>query len=210
MVLTRRLGSSFVLVVAMALPGLAPAQTGDLAAPGSAGHYREILTEGLRSDRIDFVALREAYARDPSYDGSSRLWEMFAERMMADQMGTLPPEWTNDEVTAAIIEDFPLLETHYAAFMYYRSLSDPAAVGLVDGAAGMFQDLMKVVLATERPGPEGPIYTVLSVSEEYMVLQALGREHTAQALVEIDGRPHDRMDTAEGPVFFDISAFFGR
>ena len=54
-----------------------------------------------------------------------------------------------------------------------------------------------------------PTYVVGSVSEEYQILAREGLRPGTQALVvDAAGRSYDIIDTPEGPVLFDINAFF--
>ena len=179
-------------------PVPASAQLTDLLPEGA---YGTALGTALQTGAFDFAALRASYAADPAYTGRSRL---------RDHDPASSPKWTEDDVLRAIFADFPLLDTHMAAFDHYRTAPLPNAGDLTDAHAMFYRDILEVILATRREGPDGPVFTVLSIAEEYAVLSRLERKSTGQALMTLDGRPHDRHDTAEGPVFFDISAFFGK
>ena len=53
-------------------------------------------------------------------------------------------------------------------------------------------------------------YKVLSVGEEYEILEALGLERTMQALQNVDGVHYDVFTYGDRTIRFDISAFFGK
>lgn len=201
------------LLTALMLPCGALAQTGtagptDLLPQGA---YGAELHRALSTGEIDFAALRAAYAADPAYYGRSRLADRNAEALVAGQAGSAVPDWSGDNVLRSILADFPLLDTQLAAFSHFKTSGAPNADRMMASHARFYQGLMTAILATRRDGPEGPVFTVLSVGEEHAVLSALKRRATGQqALLQIDGVPHDRLETDQGPVFFDISAFFGR
>jgi hypothetical protein len=70
--------------------------------------------------------------------------------------------------------------------------------------------LRDAILATERHVDGLRTFTVLSVGEEFVFLIMPEAPSTGHALIDIDGIPFDRHETAEGAILFDISAFFGK
>lgn len=204
----RRLLLAFLVAV---LPVLARAEGGlrDLMPPGAYGD-RLFAMFDAGPDAVDLAGLRAVYAADAAFDGRSRLAERDAERMLAEAEGRPAPVWTEEDVLRAIFADFPLLETQMAAFDHFGTSDAPNAPALREHHAAFFRQIIESILATERQGEGGPVYSVLSVGEEYAVLTHLGRKAGTQALVMIAGVPHDRIETAEGPVYFDISAFYGK
>ena|GEM_PF-2297803 len=164
----------------------------------------------MEAGDYDFAALRTLYAADPNFKGRSQLSDRAIEGLIASQTGTPARVWTEDDVSRAILADFPLLETHHAAHEYFKVSQVPNAAKMVASHKVFYRSILDAILATRRDGPEGPVFSVLTIREEYAVMAALKRERKNQALVMIDGVPHDRLDSDEGPVFFDISAFFGK
>jgi hypothetical protein len=204
---------SLILIAALVAALLAPVRTAaqqDLSAVMPQGAYGAALAAALLSGDFDFAALRALYAADPAFTGRSRLADWEIEAMLADQAGTPPPEWSEEEVLRAIFADFPLLETQVSAFRLFTGSSDPNAAQRAEFHAVFYRGLLDSILATRQDGPQGPVYKVLSIAEENIVLDELGMDAGTQSLVDIGGKPHDRRDTTAGPVFFDISAFFGR
>jgi hypothetical protein len=184
-----------------------------LAATPLAAQDYEALLQDARSmplHEVDFAALREAYARSPQYDAMSDLKEMVALPTLAGAgQGERPPLRVS-ELEEAVDREYPLLETHYFAYLFYGSLPRPNVRAQMIHQ-NIYDRLLDSVLATAVRTPGEPVtYKVLTVGEEYLVLDALGLESELQSLVFMDEVPYDIHETAEGAVRFDISSFFGR
>lgn len=175
--------------------------------------YGAALQQAMTPDprKIDFAALRKVYAASDHYTGRSALDEHALNAFAAEQLGKTAVDWTEAEVNRAFLADFPLAETQYAAFLHVKDTS-PADENRLAMHAIWYRGIVAAILATHRTDAEGsPVYTVLSVAEQHHVLSELGRKRAGrQSLLDIDGVPHDRIETDKGPVLFDISAFFGR
>ncbi|MFN4159878.1 MAG: hypothetical protein ACK4GO_15955 [Gemmobacter sp.] len=192
---------------------LVPAATAQTAAPAPDNAYGAALTAALKSDprQIDFAALRAVYAASEGYTGRSDLGEFDKEAFAAGLLGQPVPVLDETGVNRALVADFPLAETQYAAFLHVKR-TDPGNTKRLALHSMWYLAIIEVILASRRASPEGdPVYTVLSISEENHLLGKLGYARAGrQEMLVIDGVPHDRIATDKGPVLFDISAFFGR
>lgn len=199
-------------LLATLLTGPVLAQSGKEKDLFPQGPYGEALRDQIARplDGIDFAALRTIYASDPDYDGRSQLYEAVALALSSSPDGRPLAAWTEEAVLRAIFADFPLLETHYAAVRHFDAAGTEDAASIADSHRYIYGAILDAILATRQPGSRGPVYVVLSVREEYSVLSALDLTSRRQSLVSADSGLQDCHDTAEGPVCFDISAFFGR
>lgn len=195
-----------VIILACTLGLASPAAAEQLAdlVPQTA-YGRQLLRELGRApgEAADYAGLRAAYAADPGYTGQSRLAENVA---LGDTIPRQDPPAEADFLRL-LFADFPLMQTQLAAAAHYLDAKDD---GMARYHIHVYRGLLDAVLATRRDTPQGPVYKVLSVGEEYIVMRHLGREVTGQALLHIDGVPHDLLMSEQGDVLFDISAFFGR
>lgn len=176
------------------------------------GAYGEALRAAFDGDprSVDFAALRAVYAASDGYTGRSRLGEREKEAFAARALGLPVKEWTERDVRSAFLADFPMAETQFAGLMHARETKpdDRKRQAL---HALWYRGVIEAILATRREYEDGPAFAVLSIGEQAHVLAALERKSgRSQALVMIDGVAHDRIETDRGPVYFDISAFFGR
>jgi hypothetical protein len=154
---------------------------------------------------VDYAELRRLYAASPATDGMSDMPRL---RAATTQEGGVPA--TREAVAAAIAADFPLLETHYNAYQYFDWMGGPDAEAKKSQHFDHYFGLMKAILESERFVGGVRTFVVLSIGEEYEILAHLKLDSKMQALVNIEGLPYDRHDTAEGQILFDISAFFGK
>lgn len=201
---------AWLFAALLLVPAAATAQTGSRP-PDNA--YGAALTAALRSDprNIDFAALRAVYAASEGYTGRSELGEFDKEAFAARMLGHPVPVLDETGVNRALLADFPLAETQFAAFLHVKK-TDPGNTTRLAMHSMWFLAILEVILATRRETPEGhPVFAVLSIGEENIVLGDLGYAKAGmQELLMIEGVPHDRIATDKGPVLFDISAFFGR
>jgi hypothetical protein len=187
---------------------------------GSCVHPLSMTAEGPYQTAVDAVLrgrsdddmtnLRALYAAQDNFRGLSALDGALPDLIGKAAQGGDAHKDADCTVLAMLVADFPLLETHYAAYSYYASLSPPDEASM-SYHVSFFRAISDAVLATRTLGPDGDTFKVLSVGEEYQLLQVLGYKFAGeQALLYRDGVPYDRLMTDKGPVFFDISAFFGR
>ena len=174
--------------------------------------YGEVLLEfnDAPLGQGDYGALRAAYAASPGYSGRSAMSNLRAGAMLAEQETGVATVITKDDVMKASVADFPLMETHHLAYAWYDASDHSSREAMMTYHGVHWRGLRDVILAGERKVQGMRTFTVLSVAEEYQVLSALNLERKQQALLQIDSVPYDRQDTVEGPILFDISAFFGK
>lgn len=172
------------------------------SSPWPSGDYGKILitTLGAAEGTQDFSALRRAYAASPDYTGVSRIVAAGAEVQT----------WTFEQQMAAILADFPLIDTQAAAVELFKARPGKSAARMVASHQAFKRALLASILAEEEKTDEGRRFRVLSVGEEQAVLKALKLKPVGQSRIEIDGLAHDVIETAQGPVLFDISAFYGK
>jgi hypothetical protein len=125
------------------------------------GAYGTDLKRSLETGDFDFAALRTLYAADPDFKGRSQLSDKAIEDLIASHTGTPAHVWTEDDVSRAILADFPLLETHHAAHEYFKVSQIPNAAKMVASHAEFYRSILDAILATRRDGPEGPVFSVL-------------------------------------------------
>ncbi|WP_203338075.1 DUF4919 domain-containing protein [Nocardioides limicola] len=71
--------------------------------------------------------------------------------------------------------------------------------------AGLAQAALQSILSSGDGSAESP-WSVLRLSDEYDVLQALGRQPTGQRLIDVGGRRVDRHDCTDGTSYhFDVT-----
>lgn len=172
--------------------------------------FKPLLQEALVDgpSQVDLGALREAYAATPIYNGMSRLKEMFAQGL---QTAAADPfaGFTAEEIKTAISLDFPLLDSHRIAFSYYKHMTPPDEKWMGQHA-NWYNALTDEILSTAVTEGTVTTYKVLSVGEEYEILDALGLERTTQALQNVGGVAYDVFKYDDRTIRFDISAFFGK
>lgn len=154
----------------------------------------------------DWRALRAAYLDSPIYVGRSRFNER--DTVQADSQKAIS--------TALLLLDFPLLSTQMDAAEYFKQHPEELGAEAHDLCLKRFHQLAQYIEETGHDSPEGRIYPVLSVDEEYAFLLWRGLVPPApevkfeRSLVEIDGKRVDRFEIGDQVVLFDTSAFFER
>ena len=161
-------------------------------------------------DQIDWAELRRLYSASIDYWGESR----FGERDQVEvevEAGGGPADVTR----MLLLRDFPLLETQLAAAGYYDAHPEEGGQAAADRCRRRFEALARFIRDSAAESGEGPVCKVLSIEEEYLLMDWLGlrpadpETDARQELVEIDGRPHDRFELGAKVVLFDISSFYG-
>jgi len=97
---------------------------------------------------------------------------------------------------------------HEAMLAYYTQSTLPNSPTVAEQRRSDAMSLPNHIMQTQVTTSAGPAFKVLSVRKEYILLSVLGTSRDRQALRQIDGRSHDRLETAKGAFLFDISAFF--
>ena len=154
----------------------------------------------------DWRSLRAAYIRSPVYMGYSRF----------DDRDDVHVDDEKKRSSILLLRDYPLLSTQMDAAEYFKQHPEEFGPGMHDLCVTRFHQLAHYIEGTGRDSAEGRIYPVLSIDEEYAFLMWRGLMPSTpdaefqQSLVTIDGKPHDRIETGETVILFDISAFYER
>ena len=155
--------------------------------------------------------LRERYRRSLTYTGCSLLAAWRQSQLVAPLLGRpAPPDMDERELSQAIVDGFPLLETQLEAASLFRN-ADPPQEELSRYHFSLALMIAEAIRGTEHPLSGGTGYVVLTATEQYAMLEYLGVEDRGtRALVEIGGRHYDIWTTDRGRIGFDVGAFFRR
>jgi hypothetical protein len=115
---------------------------------------------------------------------------------------------------AEVVLDYEFVQRgiHLAAEEAYRELGDQSKADFHKTVA---DKLLRALLASGTGKTAGTAYRVLTVREEYFIMNELGYEVHAQALLSENNKAYDVLsgkDSKTGKeisVYFDISSFFG-
>ena len=171
--------------------------------------YASLLQQAQRGDpATDFTALRQAYTRQPGYNGydSADLAPMLKALAASD--------WENAEKQARItlISNYLQLDAHYILLLISKRKGDRRGEDLHDFT-------LRGLSAAIRGGHDGSspeqAWNALNVSEEYAVCRLAGWRWQSQGLVRQGARQFDRVMVVNGegksfPIYFEITQWFGK
>jgi len=169
-----------------------------------AADYTALVAAAKSGQNVDFQALREAYAQSPDYD----------------PYGLKLPPAAHEMIPAAIAGDCP------KAMKIARTVIESAfihadahtIVALCAGKAGddageqaerkIAVGLMRSILNSGDGKTPQTAYRVVTVWEEYSVLQLLKLRKTVQRLVSVDGHAYDVLDAKRDGQDSVVSVYF--
>lgn len=199
---------SFLLVCSFGVAFLS------LGAQESSEDYWSLLAQLKSGDTsIDFTRLRMLFTKLPEYNPYRDMLEL---RKKENAMWKAYKEGKLEEAIqlgSEILErDYLRSMTHFIFSRIYEQLNDTAKQKFHDEVAyGLVRSVAK---SGDGKTPETAM-TVISIEEEYNVLDVLGFEQKSQELVEKGGKAFDHLqahnpETDETRDFwFDISLFYG-
>jgi hypothetical protein len=173
--------------------------------------YRQLVERVKQGDQtVDFVRLRAAYAKwqcdkTVNTDSPNRdaMVAAFNEKNYAKAV---------DLVEAVLDFEFPHVGLHRAAEEAYRELNNQSKADLHKTIA---DKLVNALLASGDGKTAETAYQVLTIREEYFIMNQLGYKVSSQALMSGRGKSYDVLSgrdsktNKEVSVYFDISSFFG-
>lgn len=172
--------------------------------------YSSLLKQAQRSDpATDFVALRQAFTRQPEYNGyeSPRDLEPMLKALAAS-------EWDSAEKLArsVLAASYLQLDAHYVLILVARRRSDKTEESHHDF---MLRGLSGAIRGGHDGSSPEQAWNALSVGEEYSVCRLAGWRLQKQGLVHRGPRAYDCLTVVNGegktfPVYFDISGWFGK
>jgi hypothetical protein len=170
--------------------------------------YESLLRQAQRGDpSLDFVALRQAFARRPDYNGYSVEVDPLLKCLAAQ-------DWAGAEKQARtlLISNYLQLDAHYVLLLISRRKGDKAAEKQHDF---MLRGLSLAIRGGhDGSGPE-QAWKALDVTEEYAVCRLAGWKVQKQEAVRQGEKRYDRLMVINGagktfPIYFDITDWAGR
>lgn len=172
--------------------------------------YRQLTERAKRGDAdVDFVRLRDAYAlwlcsdaqqESPNRDAAVAAFEAKDNAKFVEL------------VEEVLDYEFVHVGLHRAAEDAYRKLNNQTKA---DFHKNIAEKLINAMLTSGDGKTEKTAYRVLTISEEYFIMNQLGYNVNMQALLSKDGKAYDLLSGQDKKtkkdvsVFFDISSFFG-
>ena len=171
-----------------------------------ASAYAALLRQVKAFDHsVDFRALRLAYAETVAYnpyETHSALREQLYTAVRAERYDQAL------QVASAILDrNYLDIDTHFACVMLYRRTQKVDQAGY---HRFVLQGLINSILSSGDGVSPETAFTVIALSEEYAILNLLGREVTKTATLGAGGHTVDRMETRDrktgeiGVVFFNV------
>ena len=200
----RMFAAVFALALALAaIPGIAAADAD--------ADYAALLARAKQStDGVDFRALRDAYAltsRYEPYGGAERELEgaMF-KAFNAKECGE-----ATQHARAITERNYVHIHAHMVLDMCLARTDPPRAPHHEAIVRGLLRSILD---AGDGKSPQ-TAWPVITVAEEYALLNVLGLRKDKQSLIRADGHVYDRLDTrdAKGNVevrYFNIDRLFAR
>ena len=178
---------------------------------GDSSEYRQLVERAKRGDaEVDFVRLRDAYVKwqcdeEAKTDAPNR------EEMVA---AFKAKEYAKAVELAEVVLDYEFvnLGLHRAAEDAYRKLDNQTRA---DFHKTIADKLVAALLASGDGKTAETAYRVLSIREEYFIMNQLGYAVSSQALLMIKERPYDLLSgqdkktNKDVSIYFDIGSFFG-
>lgn len=168
--------------------------------------FDQLLLDATRDPRCDFYALRMAWAESPAYDPYA---DLRTPRAVVDDL--MRREAWDDAARSldALLRRAPLdLDAHMRADFVFERLGDVARQAHHRRFA---EGLIRSIVENGDGRSLDAAWTVISTSEQYAVMMALGLEPTSQRLVHDDGHAFDvhevslaRDGSPAGAVHFNI------
>jgi hypothetical protein len=208
------------LAILLCVCSLASAQTPEkpqAATPaaltvGKAGaEYHQLVERAKKGDLgVDFVRMRDLFSEWSCEDN--------AQTDAPNREAMIAAFEANDYAKAAeLVEgvldyEFVHLGLHRAAEDAYRKLNNQAKADFHKAVA---DKLLNALLTAGDGKTAATAYRVLSVREEYFIMNELGYKVTIQMLASENGKPYDilsgrdKKTDKEVSVYFDIGSFFG-
>jgi hypothetical protein len=185
-----RLGS--IIIIAWICLSLSMTPLAAAAEPGSttSSSYAELLARVRRGQDVDFLALRNAYAQDPSYDPYGfRVASWVAEMYDAYNAGDCGTALARAQSILQL--NFVHIDAHFASARCQERAGHEEAgrrsMALVRGLLGS-------VLKSGDGKTMETAFHVVTIAEEYSVLRAFRLVRQHQTLLRVNGRSYDRLD----------------
>lgn len=181
-----------------------------LSSAGWCQDFASLLKLAQRSDpTTDFVALRQAYAHQPGYNGYEsppQLEPML--KALADS------NWDEAERSARSLLGacYLQLDAHYVLLLVARRRADKQAEAHHDF---MLRGLSNAIRGGHDGSSPEQAWGALNVAEEYSVCRLAGWRMQTQGLIHQGSRAYDRLTVVNGegktfPIYFDITEWFGK
>jgi hypothetical protein len=201
--------ASVLLLLAVASPIFG--QAGPAPAPTPAPEDYQAMVKRIKGGdlKIDFVAFRQAYTQSAGFSG-------YGEGSKKEMYAALNAKKFDDALKLAntrLDEDYVDLNAHFVALVANREL------GHADKAEfhrTVFVALMDSIIKGHDGQTAATAYQVISVAEEYAVINYLEFRPSGQGLVREDGHNFDVMTvidpktTETHKLYFNIDRFFGK
>lgn len=158
---------------------------------------------------VDFVALREAYAKSSHYNpygGHREAQAMISSFNAGNCAATL-------ETAAKVLDDNYLdLDAHYLSA---RCLARAGEEDKANLHVAVYVGLLDAIAASGDGKSPATAYQVLSVAEEYAVIRRLKRRPVGQALIDSGGHAFDKMDVTDeagqtSSLYFNVDLLLAR
>jgi hypothetical protein len=189
----RRAGISGVLAAVLSIVVLASAVPRSAAAEDAEARYQRLLAAAQAQDAgVDWAALRFAYADRPNFNPFEDVEDGRQVKAMNEALAA--KDFAGALAMAKAIEaaDFVEPAAHFGASRCYSAMGD---VANAEREQRISLGLLRSMQTGDGLSPASP-YTVIKVSEEYLLLLALARRPMQQSLIERDGHSYDVLTTA--------------
>jgi len=159
---------------------------------------------------VDFKALRLAYTKTPDYNPYGR------DNSKDDAMGKALEEKKFEEaikIAQSILEkNYVHIFAHFVSRIAYRELGDQNKFAYHHFVTnGLIQSILRSGTGLD---PEGA-FLVISIDEEYMILDVLGLKSIKQSTLKVADQTYDKLSIVDrktgetGEMFFNVTIPFG-
>jgi Domain of unknown function (DUF4919) len=182
-----------------------PSRSATEPAPEQQASYSDLVARARSGPAdVDYLALRNAYAEDPSYNPYGGKVSSFVVDMNK--------AFRDGDCAAALVQAqnvielaFVNIEAHFVAGVCHQRAGDlEAARREITMARGLYASILK---SGDGKSPE-TAYHVVTVAEEYSVLRGLGLTKEIQALQNKDGHAYDVLGAKSADGSTSVTLYF--
>lgn len=182
-----------------------------IVAAAHAASYEDLLAQAKRDPAsTDLKALRYAYAASSDHDPDAAA-EMELRSTMMRAFNDKDCDGAIKKAQAILEKNYVSIDAHIALDLCYRQLdqADKAKPHEL-----MARGLIRSVLEEGDGKTPKTAYAVISISEEYSVIDIVGMTKVKQALISADGHRYDRLTVRNKSgetvdVYFNIDRLYG-
>ncbi|MCE1246241.1 MAG: DUF4919 domain-containing protein [Firmicutes bacterium] len=171
--------------------------------------YEAMLDKAKKGDQnLDFTEMRMAFAKTSFYDPyntnriTKDMWDLFKAKKFREAA---------DKANIVLSSNYLDVDAHFICFISYKQLGDTANS---KHHYLIFRGILNSIMKSGDGTTPATAFKVISVPEEYSLLNALGMKLVKQSLIEQNGKRFDKMEVTHSQsgdsrtIYFNIDIPF--